>query len=258
MRETLYIIAPQFELQVEIQVTIFRLSCVLALAVAGPVLAQEEEEERDPFAGSASLGYLATSGNTDSENLNIGFSMLWQPALWSHEFNVSMIEAEANGVQTAEARFANYVARREFGERSYFFASADWESDQFSAFDNQLSETVGYGRHVIVTDRHNLDFEIGLGARQAELRSGLEEDDAIARAALAYAWQISETSEFTQSLIIESGDSNTSTESVSELRASIFGNVALVLSYRARNNSDVTPGIKSTDRYTAISLEYGF
>jgi len=256
MRKTVYIIAPQFEIQVEVQVTILRSICVLSLAFAGPALAQEEEQ--DPFVGSASLGYLATSGNTDSENMNIGFSMLWQPALWSHEFNVSMISAETSGVTTAEAKFANYIARREFGEKSYFFASADWENDEFSAYDNQLSETVGYGRHVIATERHMLDFEIGLGARQAELRSGLEEDDAIARAALAYGWQISETSQFTQSLIIESGDSNTSTESVSELRASIFGNLALVLSYRARNNSDVPPGIKSTDRYTAISLEYGF
>ena len=169
-----------------------------------------------------------------------------------------MINAETSGVTTAEARFANYVARREFGEKSYLFASADWESDEFSAFDNQLSETVGYGRHVIATERHTLDLEIGLGARQAELRSGLEEDESIGRGALAYAWQLSETSEFTQSLIIESGSSNTSTESVSELRANIFGNVALVLSYRLRNNSDVPAGIEKTDRYTAISLEYGF
>ena len=106
-----------------------------------------------------------------------------------------------------------------------------------------------------------LDVEVGLGARQAELRSGLEQDESIGRAALQYAWQISDTSEFSQSLIIESGSSNTSTESVSELRASIFGNVALVLSYRLRNNSDVPAlpaGIQKTDRFTAISLEYGF
>lgn len=236
-----------------------RIISILAIAFAGTAMAQEEEgEERDPFEGSASLGYLATSGNTDSENLNAAFSLKWQPNLWSHEFNVSAINAETSGVTTAEAKFANYIARRDFGEKSYLFASADWESDEFSAFDNQLSETVGYGRHIIATERHTLDVEIGFGARQAELRSGLEEDESIGRAALGYAWQLSETAEFTQSLIIESGSSNTSTESVSELRADIFGNVALVLSYRLRNNSDVPFGIDKTDRFTAISLEYGF
>lgn len=236
---------------------ISRFGIVAVIVFAGTAFAQEEEEQ-DPFQGSASMGYLATSGNTDNETLNIGFSLLWQPSLWSHEFNASAINAETSGVTTAEAAFANYVARRDFGEKSYLFASADWESDEFSAFDNQLSETVGYGRHLIATERHTLDAEIGFGARQAELRSGEEQDESIARGALAYAWQLSETSEFSQSLIIESGSSNTSTESVSELRANIFGNVALVLSYRLRNNSDVPVGVSETDRFTAISLEYGF
>jgi putative salt-induced outer membrane protein len=232
---------------------------VLALAVTRTAIAQEEaSEETDPFEGSASFGYLASSGNTDNENINVAFSLEWQPGLWSHEFNVSAINADTSGVTTAEARFANYVARRNFGEKSYLFASADWESDRFSAFDNQISETVGYGRHLIATDRHTLDAEIGIGARQAELRSGLQQDESIGRGALQYAWNISDTSEFSQSLIIESGSSNTSTESVSELRADIFGNVALVLSYRLRNNSDVSAGIEKTDRFTAISLEYGF
>ncbi|MGD2166991.1 MAG: DUF481 domain-containing protein [Gammaproteobacteria bacterium] len=238
---------------------IFRVILVLAIAATGTAVAQEEEgEERDPFEGSASLGYLSTSGNTDSENVNAAFSLKWQPSLWSHEFNVSAINAQTSGVTTAEARFADYIARRDFGEKSYLFASADWESDRFSAYDNQLTETVGYGRHLIATERHTLDAEIGAGARQAELRSGLDQDESIARGALDYAWQISETAEFGQSLIIESGSSNTSTQSVSELRADIFGNVALVLSYRLRHNSDVPVGIEKTDRFTAISLEYGF
>jgi putative salt-induced outer membrane protein len=42
------------------------------------------------------------------------------------------------------------------------------------------------------------------------------------------------------------------------LRADIIGNLALVLSYRLRHNSDVPAGTEKTDRFTAISLEYGF
>jgi putative salt-induced outer membrane protein YdiY len=36
------------------------------------------------------------------------------------------------------------------------------------------------------------------------------------------------------------------------------GNLALVASYVIKSNSDVPVGIEKTDRYTAISLEYGF
>lgn len=238
---------------------ISRFVTFVAIAAAGTSFAQAQEEEApDPFEGAASLGYQSTSGNTDSNNFNAAFSLKWQPSLWSHEFGVSAISAESNGVKSADAMFADYVARRDFGEKSYLFASADWESDDFSSYDSQLSETVGYGRHLIDTDRHALDVEIGAGARQAKLRTGESQDESITRAALQYVWQISDTAEFGQGLIIESGSSNTRTESATELRANIFGNVALVLAYKLRNNSDVPPGVDKTDSWTTISLEYGF
>ena len=236
----------------------YRTALVLTIVFTHGAGAQEESEENDPFEGAASFGYISSSGNSDSETVNAAFSLKWQPALWSHEFNISANRAEASGVTNTDAKFATYVARRDFGEKSYLFASLDWQSDAFSAYDSQVSETVGYGRHIIDTQRHTFDVEFGIGARQAELRSGLDEDDSIGRAALDYEWQISDTAEFGQRLVIESGSSNTRTESITELRAEIFGNIALVLSYRLRNNSDVPVGNEKTDRFTAISLEYGF
>ena len=236
----------------------FRILAAAAILTAGTAFAQEEEEEQDPFEGAASLGYQSTSGNSDNESLSAALSIKWQPSLWSHEFGFTAFSAETNGVESSDATFADYVARREFGEKSYLFAAAHWESDEFSAYDNQFSQTVGYGRHMIATERHVLDLEIGAGARQAELQSGIEEDESITRGALDYTWQISETAEFGQTLAFESGSSNTRTESRTELRANIFGNVALVLAYRMRNNSDVPPGVDKTDSWTTISLEYGF
>ena len=58
--------------------------------------------------------------------------------------------------------------------------------------------------------------------------------------------------------MIEQGDDNRYTESTSALKTRIVGNLALVLSYVIKNNSDVPVGIEKTDRFTAISLEYGF
>ena len=57
--------------------------------------------------------------------------------------------------------------------------------------------------------------------------------------------------------MIEQGNDNRYTESTSALKVRIVGNLALVLSYVIKNNSDVPAGIQKTDRYTAISLEYG-
>ena len=100
--------------------------------------------------------------------------------------------------------------------------------------------------------------EAGVGLRQSDLRDGTSEDDSILRLATDYRWEISDTSRFTQVFAIESGSDNTYLEAVSALNATVWGNVALVLSYTIRNNSDVPIGTEKRDTFTAISLEYSF
>lgn len=237
----------------------WRLTALGAL-LASNALAQQEEGEQDtgPISGKAALGYLATSGNTDSTNANASFELLYAREVWSHEFKLAGISASSGGATTAEAYTFTYSARRDFGEHSYLFATLDWEQDQFSAYDQQMSESIGYGRRLVATDNHALNVEIGTGARQAETRLGLDEDEGILRGALDYVWTISDTTEFAQGLTVDSGSSNTRTQTVTELRARIFGNVALVVSYRIKSNSAVTPGVEKTDRFTAIAFEYAF
>jgi putative salt-induced outer membrane protein len=135
----------------------------------------------DPIEGAASLGYLATSGNTDSTNLSASFNLVYSGTVWSHEFDVSTVSAETDGVTTAEAHTAGYTGRRAFGERSYLFTALNWQKDRFSAYDQQVSETMGYGRRFISTDAHELNAEFGVGARQADLRDLTSEDEGIWR-----------------------------------------------------------------------------
>ena len=233
---------------------------LMLLPLGGTAMAQDGQDEEDegPISGKAAAGYLATSGNTDSTNANASFELLFERDVWTHEFALNGVLATSGGDTTAEAYGFTYEGRRDLGERGYVFTALDWERDEFSAFDQRVSETVGYGRRLVRTDNHALNFEIGAGARQAERRDGTTRDDAIARSTLEYVWTVNETTEFSQDLVIESGSANTRTQAVSELRARLFGDVALVLSYRIRHNSDVAPGIEQTDSYSAISLEYAF
>lgn len=234
------------------------LGSTFALVCLADFASAQANGDEEGISGKASLGYLATSGNTDSTNVSAAFELLWAREVWSHEFKARAVRASNADVTTAEAYGATYKARRDLGERSFLFGALDWERDRFSSYDTRVSESVGYGRHIIDTERHELNAEIGAGARQLELVDGTEQDDAILRATLDYAWTINETTSFSQDMTIESGSSNTSLVSVSELRARLFGNVALVLSYRIKRNSDVLPGTEKTDRFTAISLEYAF
>jgi putative salt-induced outer membrane protein len=242
----------------EVEAVRFLTAMTTILATSGNALAQPAQQQEDPISGKAALGYLATSGNTESTSANASFELLLEGGPWSHEFGLTGISATSGGDTTAEAYTFTYEANRELGERGYLFTALDWERDEFSAFDNQLSETVGYGRRLINTENHALNFEAGAGARQSERRDGTSTDDPILRTTLDYVWTVNETTEFSQDLVVDSGSSNTRTQAVSELRARLFGNVALVLSYRIKHNSEVAPGIDKTDSFTAISLEYAF
>ena len=52
---------------------LFRLILIAVLAVTPLSLFAEETEEKSPWTGRATLGYLATSGNTENSTLNTGF-----------------------------------------------------------------------------------------------------------------------------------------------------------------------------------------
>jgi putative salt-induced outer membrane protein len=237
---------------------------ITLLALAIPAQAAEEEDQ-SPWAGKALLGYLATSGNTDNSNLNSAFEISYTRDVWMHMFKASAIHATApdeNGDEatTAEAYVAGWKSERRLSEHNYLFGQLDWRKDRFSGYDTQFSQTLGYGRRLIDREKHQLNAEIGAGARQSKLADadGTEESETVIRAGLDYNFKISDTAAFAQILTVESGNENTYTESVTKLSAALVGNLALVASYTIKHNSDVPPLIENTDRFTALSLEYTF
>ena len=227
-------------------------------AFASNAWAQEEEEEKDPLEGSIKLGYLATTGNTETSSLNTGFDAAYSINRWTHEARGLAINATENEVTTAEAYELGWKSGWDFTEKDYLFGQLDWRKDRFGGFDTQFSQTVGYGRRILGGPVHRLDANVGAGARQSEDQLGVTQDETIVTGDLDYRWKFSETAEFKQTLRVEAGDENTFTEAVASIAATLVGNLRLVASYTYRNNSDVPLGSEKTDTRTAISLEYGF
>jgi putative salt-induced outer membrane protein len=227
---------------------------LLALS-ATTAMAQNDEEG---LSGEVALGYLATSGNSNSKNLSLGFGGDYYAEVWHHNLAGRAVRASTSGVTTAEAYALSWQSDRDFGEKSYMFARAAWDKDKFSGYDQQIRQVVGYGRHVIDTDRHELNAEIGAGLRQSDLRDGTSEDESIARLSADYTFQLSETAKFEQLVGIESGSKNTYTESITRLSAHVWTDLAIVLSYTIKRNSDVPVGTVKKDTFTTVALEYSF
>jgi putative salt-induced outer membrane protein len=234
---------------------ICRVPLLAALLFTGTAaLAQDEEG----FSGRAALGYLSTTGNTETESLNTNFLMGWNYAPWHHRFSGLAVRSSTASVTTAEAYGLSWKTNSDITETAYWYGLLAWDKDEFSAYDQQIRESAGYGRHFISTERHALSGEVGIGARQADLRDGASQDETILRLSGDYLWNISETSSFNQTLSIESGEDNTYLEAKSSLSANIRDNLALVVSYTVKSNSEVLPGTERTDAFTAISVEYSF
>jgi putative salt-induced outer membrane protein len=233
---------------------IISLSSGVAYSQAGSPPAEEE----GPWEGTASLGFLSTSGNTDTTSYNTAFEISYAKDKWTHTFDAAANGADESDTTTAEAYQAGWKTAYDFSEHNYVFGLVNWRKDRFSGVDESLSEAVGYGRRIIDTPVHLLNAEIGAGHRKEDLRDNTSESGVIAVLGMDYKWTFSETSNFEQNIAVESGSDNTSIESVSAVRAKLLGDLAIVLSYTVRHNTDVPVGSQKTDKLTAISLEMAF
>lgn len=222
------------------------------------VLEEEEEGEEKPWSISAELGAVINSGNTDSKSFNGRFGAGYEIAKWRHTLALEATGVEESGVTTKERYLASYKADYKFSARDYWFFALRGERDRFSGYKYQLSESTGYGCRILDTPTQRFDAEIGPGARQSELDDGTEENELIARGAIAYIWHISDTSSFSEDLVVQAGESNTETESVTGLKVKINSSLALKLTYTLKHNSDVPEGNKNTDTITSINLVYDY
>ncbi len=222
------------------------------------VIAQEEAEEEGPWAGSVSLGYLSTSGNTETTSYNTKFEVGYTENDWEHRLNGSSTGAEDGAATTAESYALGWRSAYQFTEHDFVFGTVDWRKDRFAGVVQQISYALNYGRRVIDSPSHQLDLGIGAGYRDSDRSDGTSEANAIGRGSLAYNWVWTESSGFTQDLVVESGSDNTYIESVSAVRARLIGDFNLVLSYTIKQNTDVPVGSEKKDTQTAISIEYAF
>ena len=231
----------------------------MRIAVTGILVAALTTPVHAQWSGEAALGYLATSGNTRTESLNGKAKVDYTTESWKNSFQALGVYSADGGESTAERYGASDKLDRNLSELNYVFAAIDWEKDLFGGIRERVSETVGYGRHVLNGPIHVLDLEIGAGARQTEENlTGDRNDDLIVRGLGKYGYKLSETSQFVQVLKVESGESNTYGESVSELKLSIVGNLFAALSYTIKYNTDVPTGTEKTDTYSAVNLSYAF
>jgi putative salt-induced outer membrane protein len=213
---------------------------------------------KEGWQGSVSLGYLHTTGNSNTVSLNGKALAGYKSGNWQDSLAFTALNASQDNVRTAESYEGSGQSNYSLTENNYLFGALNYLSDRFSGYDRRTTEIVGYGRRLLNSDTQQLGVELGVGAIQTHYTDDTSEIGLIERLALNYLWQFSEKSNFSENLSVEHDTDNDFTQSVTALTTNLAGDFALSVSYTVKHNSTVLPGFKNTDTITAISLVYSF
>ncbi|HET8551836.1 MAG TPA: DUF481 domain-containing protein [Gammaproteobacteria bacterium] len=237
-----------------------------AISGDGPPAGVLAPNAKQGLAGSLALGYIGTTGNTNTSSIDAKLAISYTSGHWFHNAALDRQRvAQDHDLTVNRLDFggqSNYL----FNEHNYVFGHLSYERNGFGGFQQRTSEAIGYGRRILGTDEQTLDIEIGAGWRQSRLRDMLADGQTvytnktsgIVRLGGKYEWQFNENGSFGQAIAVEKGSDNTYTESITSLTANLMSTLAVVVSYTIKHNSTVQPGIANTDTYTTVSLQYSF
>jgi putative salt-induced outer membrane protein len=243
--------------------TIAIVACAL-LGVA-PLAAQETCPCPPPapppplWTGSVGLGYLATSGNTDTESFGLTVNWARQPTPWGMEIIALANRAEAEGVTTAERYFAGLRGKRALGDRFELFAGLSYASDEFAGFDSRAILEAGGIWKALLGPKHELAFDAGLTWTDEEpvVGEGLDYLGAVAGA--AYVWKVTEAATFRQRLLFfpnfDTSD-DWRVRSETSFEAAFAASWALRVGYLYTRDNLPPPGFGKTDGTTAVSVVF--
>ena len=205
-----------------------------------------------------SLGYVRTTGNTDTQTLKGDVKAVREVEKWRHTVSAEGFNNSESDIATAERYFVSGKSDYKFSKFNYLYVTATYENDRFSGFQYRTTVSAGYGRRIIHQPTLSLDGEIGPGARYSKADSGQTDEEYLARLAANLKWKISDNSDFSQDLFSEIGEDTTINRSITALTANINSSLALKLSYTVRYTSDVPPGIDKTDTESVVSIVYKY
>ncbi len=236
---------------------------LLPLAVALCLCpAQAPAGEAGEWQSSIELGAVQTSGNTRTTTLNARLKASRNTGAWRSRLAGSAINSSsgsgAAASTTAEKYDASFQQDWKFTGRDFLFARAGFESDRFAGYRQRTSETLGYGRQLVKTERVDWKADIGGGLRQTRPVAGKREQEAVARASSQFAWQFSEATKLTEDLRTEGGAKGWTSKSVTALQTALNAHLSSKISLALTHNSRVPAGVKKLDTESSVTLVVNF
>lgn len=210
------------------------------------------------WSSEAELGFVKTTGNTETESLNFKFGLNNKRKDWEHSLKAETASSSDSAGTTAERYFLSLRTQYALSERSYLFGRLQYEDDRFSGYNYQATEVLGYGRRLVNKDTLKINAEVGAGVRQNNFKSGDSNSESIFLIGTDFDWKISKTASLTEALTSEIGEDRTISKSVTGLKTKINSSLSSKITYTVKHASEVPVGTDKTDTELAITLVYAF
>ncbi len=228
--------------------------------------------EASHWTGGGELGFASARGNSINESLNGRFNVQYTHDDWIHSMDLFGLRARAeyrvedeNGGMTRQAKTtanrytigANSALK--LGEHRQFTTALRAEQDDFATYDRLQTASIGYGTRMMDGERTKLDVQVGPGFRRAHSAEDQQtETGVIGRGFVGLKFDLTENTELSNNLLVESGSHNTYAQNDLGVSVAMNSHLALKAGLQARRNSDVEIDRKKTDTLTTMNVVYRF
>lgn len=153
-------------------------------------------EFRPGFSGSASLGYVARTGNTEAQEFNLGVRLRYAQGPFVQTLGIAADFAEDDGSKTKEDIFMVYDANYYLTDRFYLFGLARAERDGLATTAGEIARDgfvgVGPGYRVVNTEDMAWRVQAGLGVSYLQDGTGASTTEEGVIASSRFFYQVSD------------------------------------------------------------------
>ncbi len=249
------------------------------LAAASLVLAEDTA-----FTTHTELGYVSTSGNTNTKSGSVDFVGKQKIDKHSLQFDIDYLYGEQEGIETNNKFITSLNYDYQFAEDFAFNYIISYKNDKFSGFDYQFYTGPGLIYDAVKTDAHTLHFQgnivyaidegtdkyydaLGVEIKYPYINPpidpaiplvpGVTNEYASYLLQGNYVWKVTETFKFLQDLSYRSefGDTkNYFVYSKTAVSSKINGNFSMGLSYKVDYTNMPPVGNEYTDKTFTAAL----
>jgi putative salt-induced outer membrane protein len=221
--------------------------------------------------GDVELGFLLTSGNTDSFAIRANSELVHDLEFFRNRYQLQSL-LQKNNVLDADSGESEQVTTASrysltgqsnyklVTERESIFGRGAYAYDSFGAFREQASFVAGYGNRIYQKQASYLDLETGPGFAQQQSSSGNRNSGLIWYLAANLDYKLFDNSSFRQTLesAMSLSGANSTMLSRSSLTAQVADRLSMRLNFVVKYNSRPEGKLGKTDTETSASLVYTF